>query len=96
MTTVRALAVGAAWPPCCGRSSSNSTWTIWPRRHPAADVSLNSNMLQFAAKFLDAKDPDEAKVKNLIVGIEGIYIRSFEFKKDGCGPRPISTRFAIS
>uniref|UniRef100_Q020Z5 DUF4252 domain-containing protein n=1 Tax=Solibacter usitatus (strain Ellin6076) TaxID=234267 RepID=Q020Z5_SOLUE len=47
------------------------------------DVSLNSNMLQFAAKFLDTKDPDEAKVKQLISGMEGIYIRSFEFKKEG-------------
>src|ERR1039457_6688394 len=37
------------------------------------DVSLNTSMLQFAAKFLDGKDPDEAKVKKLIVGIEGIY-----------------------
>jgi hypothetical protein len=47
------------------------------------DVSLNTSMLQFAAKFLDGKDPDEAKVKKLIVGIEGIYIKSFDFKKEG-------------
>ena len=47
------------------------------------DVSLNTNMLQFAAKFLDGKDPDEAKVKKLIVGIQGIYIKSFEFSKEG-------------
>src|ERR1039458_6317907 len=47
------------------------------------DVSLNTSMLQFAAKFLDGKDPDEAKVKKLIVGIEGIYIKSFDFKNDG-------------
>jgi hypothetical protein len=47
------------------------------------DVSLNSNMLQFAAKFLDTKDPEEAQVKKLIAGIEGIYIRSFQFKQAG-------------
>ena len=47
------------------------------------DVSLNTNVLHFAAKFLDGKDPDEAKVKRLIVDIQGIYIQSFEFKKDG-------------
>ena len=47
------------------------------------DLSLDSNMLQFAAKFLEGKDPDEAKVKKLIAGIEGIYIRSFEFKEKG-------------
>jgi hypothetical protein len=49
----------------------------------SVDISLNGSMLQFAAKFLDGKDPDEARVKKLIGGIEGIYVRSFEFKKDG-------------
>ena len=47
------------------------------------DITLNGSTLQFAAKFLDGKDPDEAKVKKLILGIDSIYIRSFEFKKDG-------------
>jgi Domain of unknown function (DUF4252) len=47
------------------------------------DLSLNGQTLQFAAKFLDDKDADEAKVRKLIAGLEGIYIRSFEFNKDG-------------
>lgn len=49
----------------------------------AVDISLNGSTLQFAAKFLDGSDPDEAKVKKLIAGLQGIYIRSFEFKQDG-------------
>src|SRR5207302_1818079 len=49
----------------------------------SVDVSLNSSMLQFAGKFLDGKDPDEAQVKKLIAGLEGIYIKSFEFKQEG-------------
>jgi hypothetical protein len=49
----------------------------------AVDLSLNGATLQFAAKFLDSSDPDEARVKKLLVGIEGIYIRHFEFKRDG-------------
>jgi hypothetical protein len=49
----------------------------------SVDISLNGSLLQFAAKFLDNKNPDEAKVKKLIGGIEGIYIRSFQFKSDG-------------
>src|SRR5450755_2847888 len=47
------------------------------------DLSLNGATLQFAAKFLDSKDPDEAKVKKLLAGLEGIYIKTFEFKKAG-------------
>jgi hypothetical protein len=49
----------------------------------SVDISLNGTMLQLAAKFLDGKDADEARVKKLIAGIEGIYVRSFEFKRDG-------------
>lgn len=47
------------------------------------DVSLNKDMLQFAGKFLSSKEPDEAKAKALIGGLDGIYIKAFEFSKDG-------------
>ena len=47
------------------------------------DLALDGSTLQFAAKFLDGKDPDEARVKKLIASIEGIYIKSFEFKSEG-------------
>ena len=47
------------------------------------DLSLNSNTLQFAAKFLDADDPDEARVRKLLIGIEGIYVRHYNFKAAG-------------
>jgi hypothetical protein len=47
------------------------------------DVSLNGSMLQFAAKWLDGKDPEEAQVKKLISGISGIYVKSLTFKNEG-------------
>jgi hypothetical protein len=47
------------------------------------DVTLNGSTLQFAARFLDGKDPEEAKVKKMMAGIEGIYVKSFQFKQDG-------------
>jgi hypothetical protein len=46
------------------------------------DVSLSGATLRFAAKFLDSHDPDEADVKKLIGGLQGIYIRHFEFNRD--------------
>ncbi|MBZ5622265.1 MAG: DUF4252 domain-containing protein [Acidobacteriia bacterium] len=54
-----------------------------PKASDTVDVSLNASTLQFAAKFLDSKDPDEAKVKKLISGISGIYVKSLEFKNEG-------------
>ena len=45
------------------------------------DVSLNGSMLQFGAKFLNGKDPEEAKVQKLLNGIQGIYVKSYQFKQ---------------
>ena len=44
------------------------------------DLSLSGSLLQFAAKFLDDNDPDEAKVRKLIVGLDGIYVKCYNFK----------------
>jgi hypothetical protein len=47
------------------------------------EVTLGKNMLDFAAKFMNNKDKDEAATKQLIEGLEGIYVRSYEFDKEG-------------
>ncbi len=47
------------------------------------NVSLDEKLMQLAAKFLAGKDPDEMKVKELINGLKGIYVRSFEFEREG-------------
>jgi Domain of unknown function (DUF4252) len=47
------------------------------------DVTLDANLLQLASRFLSDKDADDAKVKKLIGGLKGIYVRSFEFEKAG-------------
>jgi hypothetical protein len=47
------------------------------------DVTMDSNLLQLASRFLSDKDTDDAKVKKMISGLKGIYVRSFEFAKAG-------------
>jgi hypothetical protein len=47
------------------------------------EVTLGKNMLAFAAKFLDAKDKDNAATRHLIEGLDGIYVRDYEFDKEG-------------
>lgn len=47
------------------------------------DVSLDGNLLRLAGKFLSKDDPDEVKVKNLITGLKGIYVKAYEFDKEG-------------
>jgi hypothetical protein len=47
------------------------------------DVSLDGAMLRLAGRFLSSNDPDEAKAKNIVNGLKGIYVKSFEFEKEG-------------
>jgi hypothetical protein len=48
----------------------------------AVSVTMDKSMLQFAGKFLNDKDDDEADVRKLIEGLDGIYVRSFQFKNE--------------
>ena len=47
------------------------------------DVTMDSAMLQLASRFLSDKDPDEAKVKKLVSGLKGLYVKSFQFDRRG-------------
>ncbi len=47
------------------------------------EVTLGKNMLAFAAKFMDGKDKDNAATRHLIEGLDGIYVRDYEFDKEG-------------
>lgn len=47
------------------------------------EVALDERSLRLAAKFLSANNPDEAKVKEIVSGLKGVYVRVFEFDKPG-------------
>jgi hypothetical protein len=47
------------------------------------DVNIDEGLMQLAAKVFNSKDPDEAKVKHLVSGMKGIYVKVFEFEKEG-------------
>lgn len=47
------------------------------------EVTLGKGMLDFAAKFMDKNDKDQAAVKQLIESLDGIYVREYEFDKEG-------------
>lgn len=53
------------------------------RATESVDVTLDESMLQLASKFLSKEDPDEVQVKKLVGKLKGVYVRSFEFDKDG-------------
>ena len=47
------------------------------------DVTLDGSMLRLAAKFLSNNDPDERAARDVVQKLEGIYVRSYNFDKDG-------------
>jgi Domain of unknown function (DUF4252) len=53
------------------------------RAEEVVDVTLDANMLRMAAKFFSGKNKDERAIRDMINGLEGIYVRSYEFAKAG-------------
>jgi hypothetical protein len=53
------------------------------RASDVTEVTLGKNMLAFAAKIMNGKNDDDAEARHLIEGLDGIYVREYEFDKDG-------------
>lgn len=53
------------------------------RAADTVDVTLDASLLQLAASFMTGGDADEAAVRELLRGLKGIYVKSYEFDADG-------------
>ena len=47
------------------------------------DVNIDEHLMQMTAKFFSSSDPDEKKIKELVSGLKGIYVKVFEFEHEG-------------
>src|ERR1700722_889714 len=52
----------------------------------SVSITLDSTLLGIAAGFLDSSKPEDAAAKDLIGGLQGIYVRSYSFDKDFAYP----------
>ena len=90
------IALGAALLAAAGlaaaaRAQQNSPLPLPPavekelaaRASNVTEVTLGKNMLGFAAKFMNGKDQDEAATRHLVENLDGIYVRNYEFDKEG-------------
>lgn len=50
-------------------------------------VTLDSQLLGFASRFLNPEDPDEAAAKKIVSSLTGIYVRKFTFDTDYAYPK---------
>jgi hypothetical protein len=57
--------------------------TLAERATHVTEVTLDKNMLAFAAKFMDKdEDKDDQEAKDMIRNLKGVYVREYEFDKD--------------
>ena len=56
------------------------------------DITLDGDLLRMASKFLDSHDPDQRDARDIISKLEGIYVRSYEFDREGEYDRGIIAR----
>jgi hypothetical protein len=47
------------------------------------NVTLDGSILRLAIGFLEDKDPEERAIKEMVLGLKGIYVKVFEFDKEG-------------
>lgn len=52
------------------------------RAEQTVNITMDGKILQLAFRFLDTKKPNEAKIKEAVEGIRGIYVKSFRFDQD--------------
>lgn len=75
MASLPVLAQDFRIPESVERLATKATETV--------DVSLDGALLHLAGRFLSDKKPDEAQAKQVLSGLKGVYVRNFEFDKEG-------------
>ena len=67
-----------------GRIQISSLDKLEAKAVQTVDVTVDGSMMQLASKFLSSeRSPDEAKVKELVAGLKGVYVKRYEFDKEG-------------
>ena len=61
--------------------------TLADKASESVNVTLDSQLLGMGCRFLNANDPEQADVKKLCNGLQGIYVRSYTFDDDFAYPK---------
>jgi len=62
------------------------------KANETVDVTIDGELLQMASKFLNRNDPDQRAARDIVSNLQGIYVRSYSFDKEGEYDRGIVTR----
>jgi Domain of unknown function (DUF4252) len=56
---------------------------IAPKATETVHIDVDGILLKLGKSMLDDDDPDEKNIKEIIEGLRGVYVRSYEFKSEG-------------
>lgn len=84
------LAAGLAMPASAQRLNLDMP-NLADRASEVVDVTLDGPMLRLASRFLSG-DGEERAVRDMVQKLQGIYVRSYSFDKDGQYDRNVVDR----
>ena len=83
-TFIFAVAAHAQGPQAAaGRLRLDSLDRLAPKADDAVNIEIDGILIKFAGSILSDEDADERAVKELVSGLKGVYVRSYEFKSEG-------------
>ena len=83
LAAVLLLAIAANAQAQGGRLEMGQLDLLAAKASQTVDVNIDERLMRLALPFLKGNDPDEAKVREVINGLKGIYVKSFEFEHEG-------------
>lgn len=66
-----------------GRLRLDSLDRLAPKAEDSVNIEIDGFLIRFAGSILSDKDPEEQAVKELVQGLKGVYVKSYEFKSEG-------------
>ena len=82
-TFIAAAAAAQGQQAAAGRLRLESLEKLAPKAAEAVNIEIDGLLIKFAGSILSDEDADERAVKELIGGLRGVYVRSYEFKSSG-------------
>ena len=79
LLVISAAATALAQNP---RIETSQLDALMTKASQTVDVNIDERLIQLTIRVL-GKDPDTQKVADIVKGLKGIYVKSFEFEKEG-------------
>jgi hypothetical protein len=86
-TVAALLLAGPAFAQSKGRLQLPEFAALADKASETVTVTLDSNLLGIAARFLNPEDPEQAKVKKLVTSLTGVYVQHYTFESDYAYPK---------